>query len=363
MKPYRVLLALCLILTTACAAPTVALPLVPTATAAIAPTTTPAALATTTLAATITPEAADYLEAAITIMETNGINRLVVDWQALRSQAAEMARSAQTTAETYGAIRFALRAAGGRHSFFLTPQQAAAKAQTTMADSPPPRAKLLLDRLAYVALAGFGSTDPDEEARYATLVQHLIRNLDAEAPCGWIVDLRENTGGNMYPMLAGLGPILGEGVAGHFIDPEGLSTDWSYHAGQSFYGNEGATRVTGPAFHLQADQPPVAVLTGIRTASSGEAMVISFRGLPNTRSFGHYTAGLSTGNAGHTLSDGALIILTGVVMADRTGQAYGEAVPPDETVDDVRQFALLMDEAIPQPAVDWLLAQPACAMP
>ena len=72
---------------------------------------------------------------------------------------------------------------------------------------------------------------------------------------------------------------------------------------------------------------------------------------------------LSTGNAGHTLSDGALIILTGVVMADRTGQAYGEAVPPDETVDDVRQFALLMDEAIPQPAVDWLLAQPACAMP
>jgi carboxyl-terminal processing protease len=58
--------------------------------------------------------------------------------------------------------------------------------------------------------------------------------------------------------------------------------------------------------------------------------VFSFRGRPNTRSFGHYTVGLSTGNIGYPLSDGAAIFLTGVVMADRTAQAYGEHIYPDE---------------------------------
>jgi hypothetical protein len=29
--------------------------------------------------------------------------------------------------------------------------------------------------------------------------------------------------------------------------------------------------------------------------------------------------------------------------------------------EDVRQYIMISDEAMPQPAIDWLLAQPACA--
>jgi carboxyl-terminal processing protease len=335
------------------------------ATATVASTVTSAATATLaatvipTPLATIRPEAAAYLEAALDLMEENGINRLQVDWPAMRAIAGRLAASAGKPSDTYAAIRYVLRAAGGRHSFFLTPTEAAEWDQVTVADTPPPRAKLLLDRLGYVAVEGVLITNSDEAAEYATLVQQLIRDLDAQAPCGWIVDLRENTGGNMYPMLAGLGPILGEGVAGEFEEPLGYTTQWSYRDGQSFYGDEGVTRVTGPAYHLQAAHPPVGVLIGPKTASSGEAMVISFRGRPDTRSFGHSTAGLSTGNAGFPLSDGAVIFLTTAVMADRTGQDYGTYIEPDEVIDQ-RQSTLIHDEAIPQPAVDWLLAQPAC---
>jgi len=49
------------------------------------------------------------------------------------------------------------------------------------------------------------------------------------------------------------------------------------------------------------------------------------------------------------------------VYADRTGQTYGDRIYPDELVDDVREFTSIMDEAIPQPAIDWLMSQPACA--
>jgi hypothetical protein len=43
-----------------------------------------------------------------------------------------------------------LRKAGGRHSFFLSPKQAIELEQLTVEDSPPPRAKLLLDRVGFL---------------------------------------------------------------------------------------------------------------------------------------------------------------------------------------------------------------------
>jgi hypothetical protein len=358
MKPLSLGLVVLLLLTSACAAPTAVLTATPTAVS----TTTPSPAATATSAPAISAEAAAYLEAAIAIMEANGINRLHLDWAALRVDAFEAARHAQTPADTYDIIRSLLRKAGGKHSGFMPPSAASDLQQATASDSPPARGTLLLDRLGYIAIEGFGSPDAAASTEYATHVQQLIRDVDAQTPCGWIVDLRENTGGNMYPMLAGLGPILGEGVAGFFVDPEGLQTPWSYEAGAVHLADEAGPRVAGPAYTLHATDVPVAVLTGINTASSGEAVAISFRGRPHTRSFGHYTAGLSTGNAGFPLSDGAMLILTTVVMADRTGTTYGEQVDPDVKVDDVRQYTMLMGEAIPQPAIDWLLEQSACRL-
>ena len=57
-------------------------------------------------------------------------------------------------------------------------------------------------------LAGTAATD------YAKTLQDSIRARDRVGLIGWIVDLRGNSGGNMWPMLAGVGPVLGEGVAG-----------------------------------------------------------------------------------------------------------------------------------------------------
>src|SRR4051812_15802719 len=48
-------------------------------------------------------------------------------------------------------------------------------------------------------------------------IQQQIKELETHAPCGWIVDIRGNRGGSMWPMLAGVGPILGEGLVGEFI--------------------------------------------------------------------------------------------------------------------------------------------------
>lgn len=67
---------------------------------------------------------------------------------------------------------------------------------------------------------------------------------------------------------------------------------------------------------------PVAVLTDSQTASSGQAIVAAFKGRPHTCSFGPPTYGVPTANQEEQLSDGALMVLTLAVDADRTGHRY-----------------------------------------
>jgi hypothetical protein len=327
------------------------------------PTLSPTITVTPTASSTpellpISPEASAYLEEALDIMQNNSLYRDTIDWDQLRKSTFEVAQYAQTPADAYGAIRFALVQLGDHHSHFLTVEDRTQVQGLTADDNPPPRGKLMLDKIGFIAIEGFQGFDSN---KHATNIQHVIRGLDAQNPCGWIVDLRENTGGSMRSMLAGLGPLLGEGEVGAFVDADGHKEIWSYENGQALLGGQIIAQVDGPAYQLKAVSPPVAVLTGVNTASSGEAVVVSFRGRPDTRSFGLYTAGLSTANDSFALSDDAWILLTTSVFADRTGQTYGDRIYPDELIDDVRKFTVIMEEAIPQPAIDWLLSAPACS--
>lgn len=136
----------------------------------------------------------------------------------------------------------------------------------------------------------------------------------------------------MWPMIAGIGPVLGEGICGYFIDPDGTEAVWEYVAGESLLNGLSQERVLRP-YSLLRERPRVAVLTGA-TASSGEAVVVAFRGRADTRSFGGPTCGQSTANTGYAMSDGANLYLTTAVMADRAKTRYGGPIPPDEIIPD-----------------------------
>jgi carboxyl-terminal processing protease len=186
--------------------------------------------------------------------------------------------------------------------------------------------------VGYVRVTEFGYTQPGSDVAFADQVENQIRSRDATGLVGWIVDLRGNGGGDMWPMIAGVGSVLGEGVAGYFVPPlEGTSIPWGYRNGASFSGDSVAVRTSNP-YVLIDPAPRVAVLTNGAVASSGEAVVVAFRARPRTRSFGGATCGLSTSNEGFPLTDGATLLLTTAVMADRALTSYGESIAPDVTV-------------------------------
>jgi carboxyl-terminal processing protease len=298
--------------------------------------------------------ARSYLESVITLAQTNSINRSQIDWPMVRREVFSRAGGAQSPSDTHSAVQWLVSALGDRHSAFLDPVALKSLPARSAAASGKPEGRVLDGRFGYVLVPTFGSPDQASIDQFATDLQGVIASVAASKPCGWVVDLRSNGGGNMWPMLAGIGPVLGTGQLGSFKDPDGRGASWSYENGEARSdGRALAKTLTAPvALHVEA--PPVAVLIGPTTASSGEAVAIAFRGRSATRLFGATTRGLTTSNRVFPLSDGSLLNLTTAAFSDRTGTAYQNGVTPDEpwAGPEVSQDSL---------PLNWLAAQPACS--
>ena len=176
-------------------------------------------------------------------------------------------------------------------------------------------------------------------------IQRAIMAADTADVIGWMIDVRGNRGRNMWPMVAGVGPLLGEGVTGYFIDPTGVESAWEYRDGASWDGGVVQQRVDAP-YRPRRNGQRVAVLSDNATSSSGEATVIAFKGRSNTRFFGTPTCGLPTAIENYPMSDGASLNLTVSVMADRTRTKYGFSVAPDELIPN--------SPAVVERAIAWL---------
>jgi C-terminal processing protease CtpA/Prc len=271
--------------------------------------------------APIAEKAKTVLDAAIELVRKNAYMRENVNWAVAEPEVRRLAAGAEQTSDVYPAIRYVLAELRDRHSFLMAPSANAAF-KTGGAENPPVEIRAA-DRIGYISVPGYGGGDRAAMQAYARRFHDDLGKAAGDAGCGWIVDLRTNTGGNMWPMLAGLKPFLGDATLGAFVSRES-SDPWK--AGQ-------AVDVEPAGSLRRLEDAWVAVLTGPRTASSGEAVTISFKGRARTRSFGQPTAGLSTANRGLPLPDGAMIFLTVAIEADRTGKRYGEKVDPDEVIE------------------------------
>lgn len=98
-----------------------------------------------------------------------------------------------------------------------------------------------------------------------------------------VLDLRTDTGGNMWPMIGGLAPLIGTGQVGSFVYPDGTIEPWTLIDGVASWDGMVMAAYDTP---IEAGHPPVAVLIGPRTASSGEATAVAFHGRPTRASSG-----------------------------------------------------------------------------
>ena len=304
-----------------------------------------------------TTEGEMYLEAALDLIETHSLHRFEINWPALRESVWSSAGSLQTSADAHAPIRYALELVGDDHSRLLTATDTAGS-QTSLNERPVIR-EAPNDGghpvLGYVRVPE--ATGPDI-SELATDYHRELEEVHSLGVCGWIVDLRGNFGGSMWPMIAGLGPLLGEGVLGYYLHPDSTRVPWAYEGGKALRDGSVVVEVADP-FGPIDPSPPVAVLVDRATASSAEAVFISFFGRMRTRSIGARTAGFSTSNRAFVLSDGAILLITTSVMADREGRGYGGRVWPDTLVSGDGSLSIETDAAY-RVGLEWLRSSVEC---
>lgn len=293
-------------------------------------------------------EAAAYLDQAIMLLRDHHINSAKADWPRLTAQAHAEIAGARTPGDTYPAIRHLIADLGVRHSFFMPPPtqaqiDAATKAGPTgmVAGTAMPASALLDGRVGLVRLPGldtFSPGGPERGKTYPRILRAALQQLDQAPLCGWIVDLRGNGGGNMWPMLAGLDPLLGASPFGFFSRGE-VRQPWQRTPSGIFPVPVQPDPATPPAFGLTHAGAPLAVLIGPGTASSGEMTALALIGRSGVRSFGSASAGFLSGNIVMPLPDGAHLAITEVLVHDRTGKDYSETIQPDVPATDAEQAA------------------------
>lgn len=289
------------------------------------------------------PQALAYLDRAIAILRAHHINRAKADWPRLIADAHLEIAGAKTPADTYSAIRDLIAELGVRHSFFMPPPSqaqidAAAKAGPTgvVAGAQMPTSALLDGRVGVVRLPALETFSPGGAERattYPAILRAALEQFDKAPLCGWIIDLRNDGGGNMWPMLAGLDPLLGASPFGFFVGTDGTAQPWVRTASGIVPAASQPGTPAAPAFTLTHAAAPLAVLIGPGTTSSGEMAALALIGRPGVRTFGGNSGGFLSGNAVLPLPDGAHIAVTEVLVRDRTGKDYADAIRPDVPTD------------------------------
>lgn len=291
------------------------------------------------------PELVKYVDDALDIMEEHSIYRNVMYWQEFREIVFERTEELTELSHAREAVENALLWLGDRHGRLIPPEEVDALVNDGIESSrlsawTPVEAKLIGDRFGYVTVPSVVGRNARRVSHYVDEMHEAIRSVDSDDVCGWIVDLRDTTGGNIWAMLAGIGPVLGSGEAGGEI-----GADRRTFIRRVENGRAGPAEPSRRAYKLKNRYPPVAVLIGRETSGSGEATALAFVGREMSSTFGEPTAGLTTGRMPFPLSDGSYLSLSRSMLTDRIHRPFLDSIQP--------QVKAKQNEII-DIAVDWL---------
>lgn len=262
-----------------------------------------------------------WVEEALTIAQSDALFADQIDWDEVRSQVGPHAERAMAAGVPERALAPLFRALNDNHSFILRDAPSEDDPVDEATVIAPPTAETLPSGIGVLQLPVMPDANADSSCSYQQLGLESIATL--EGVDRLIVDLRGNGGGNCYPMLAVLAPILGAGPL----------VGWEPRTGATVYVEYDGHELTG---HRWQTSPPwakrperIAVLADADTASSGEAALLALRGRRGCRTFGTATAGLTTANEAYELSDGFTMYLAVARMVASTGEVFDGPIVPE----------------------------------
>lgn len=266
-----------------------------------------------------------YVRDAIQHMDRKGIYAEGEEWEAARKEA--LSQDPETLEEAQEIINKAAKIAGGKHSYLIPADKAQAREKRSN-EEVSPNVTMREDGICMIQLPAFAGDD-ENCLRYALTVLDSI----PDTMKGVCIDLRGNHGGNMYPMIAAVHRFLPDDIFLKFKMRRRFQSVMPIN-------KEFVAKVVGIDLEPRIDCP-VAILTDEATASSGEAVLLSFRGLDNVRVFGSPTAGYASANESIVFYNGSILALTVSCDIARTGEVFcDDPIVPDAETESPEEDAI-----------------------
>lgn len=289
----------------------------------------------------------DVIRDAVEKIKTKALHAPEVDWERVKSESIDLFNKSRNERSLDSALELLIQSLADGHSSYIPK-----KLLEHMTANQVQGANTLFERtnsekgILSIRLHTYTVLNESDISRDA---KHLAAEvLSTPNACGVLIDLRTNGGGNMWPMLSGLAPILGNRTLFSFRDGYGNTTEVAAHNGNVTL----AKRAVMPEQQgVDGAQwaPPVAVLIGPNTASSGEFVAAALRAVTPSILIGETTAGLTSGNEVVKLKNGAAFALTTSLLINSTGKKIVGGISPDIEVDSSGEG----DEAT-RKAYEWL---------
>lgn len=318
-----------------------------------------------TLAPGQTESVRPYLEGSIKHLRERALLRAKVDWPVAEAEAFRLAKDADSVEKLAPSLKYLLSLLEDSHGRFFykgqtiaywfgepTPAQQRIDRdiwKTIQNRQYPLKSEMIKKKIGYVRVPGLPTGDNNKMSRD---IRGAVCDLARRGAERWIVDLRFNGGGNMYPMMEGLSPLLGEGVIGGVTDAGGrqIST-WTIKDGDFYYDDYQPVDLENDC---KLSKPPkIAILISQYTSSSGEAVAVAFKQRPQTRFFGLQTSGLVTVTDWTPIGTDLVASVSIGYYADRKGKEYRDSLDPDEVFDFNPADDLATDKAMIA-AIKWL---------
>lgn len=310
------------------------------------------------------------VDSLYTFIKSNSILRNTVDWKSIDDMFNKKIKNATSLNDTMKCFVMVFESLNDVHSqiyinnkyyghytnfddttlAWLKPLNDKANALTNQIHT-----QFLPNKIAYIRVPSFQVFDKILINNYAKSLYDSISKPAFNKAKGFILDLRLNGGGNIYPMLSGLSLLLGNNTIGYETDINGDTTRvWEIKNGNFIIGGYQTTDIKSK-LTSKLKTIPVVVLIGPVTKSSGSMTAIAFKKRQNTIFVGEPTAdGYTTSNGYFQFAPNLTLNFATNFVADRKMTIYKSSVNPDIVVYHGDNFENLMNDEKIKSAMKWL---------
>jgi carboxyl-terminal processing protease len=233
------------------------------------------------------------IDTTIAIMKINAVNSEKVDWKMTKKNALYKATNLSSPYELGNIMRYLYGAANDFHGAFFYRDSVFKynRKESSISDSIKNewkkrsgiRTKMLKYNFGYLRIPSMPGGSKSEFDSLAQSLNDSLCVLFRKNIEGIVVDLRINGGGAMFPMILGLEQLLQQENVGSFQMKNG--SQWLLR-NHNFYLDTAQLASIIPKCSTNAATLPVAILTSNATGSSGEFLIMAFKGRKNTITIG-----------------------------------------------------------------------------